>query len=256
MRTVTAVLLLVPMAALASSPFDGTWKTRVGSMKVTGAPDTFLIVDGVYTCSSCTPVIRIPADNEPHAVTGHPYYDAVAVMVVSPSEVDIVDSKAGNPVYTIVYTVSADGTILSARLTDRTHAQAAVEAFTARRVAPGPGGSHAVSGSWQPDQLSEANDALRTIVFVMTPADFSMQWNGESYDAKFDGNEYPVSGDTGHTTVTVRKIDDRTVEETDRREGKVTDEIHMSASKDGKTLEVTDKDMQHGQTTTVTLDKQ
>jgi hypothetical protein len=90
----------------------------------------------------------------------------------------------------------------------------------------------------------------------MTPADFSMQWNGESYDAKFDGNEYPVSGDTGHTTVTVRKIDDHTVEETDRREGKVTDEIHMSASKDGKTLEVTDKDMQHGQTTTVTLDKQ
>jgi hypothetical protein len=85
---------------------------------------------------------------------------------------------------------------------------------------------------------------------------FSMEWNGQSYDAKFDGKEYPVTGDPGHTVVTLKRIDDNTVEETDRRNGKVTDEIRIAAAKDGKTIDVTDKDPVHGQTTTYTLEKQ
>jgi hypothetical protein len=83
-----------------------------------------------------------------------------------------------------------------------------------------------------------------------------MQWNGQTYDAKFDGKEYPITGDPGHTKVTLKKIDDNTVEETDHRMGKVTDEIRLSAAADGKTLTLTDKDVQHGQTSTVTFDKQ
>ncbi len=50
--------------------------------------------------------------------------------------------------------------------------------------------------------------------------------------------------------------DANTVEETDHRGGKVTDEIRLATSKDGKTLEVTDKDVVQGQTTTLTFEKQ
>jgi len=38
-------------------------------------------------------------------------------------------------------------------------------------------------------------------------------------------------------------------------DGKVTDEIRIAAAKDGKTVDVTDKDMRRGQTTTYTLEK-
>ena len=256
MKTALSVLLLLPGAALAGSDFDGTWKTRLDSMKVSGTPDTFQVAGGTYLCSSCTPIIQVPADGAPHPVSGHPYYDSVAVQVISPTSVEIIDRKLGHEVYDMTYVVSPDGATLTAKLSDKSGAQVAMLTFTARRVAAPPAGAHAVSGSWQPDQLSAANDAVRTISYRMTPEDFSMQWNGQSYSAKFDGNQYPVAGDPAHTTVTVRKIDEHTVEETDRREGQVTDEIRMAAAPDGRTMVVTDQDMQHGQTTTMTLEKQ
>jgi hypothetical protein len=90
----------------------------------------------------------------------------------------------------------------------------------------------------------------------MTADGFHMHWNGQSYDAKFDGEEYPIVGDPGRTTVSLKKIDANAVEEIDHRQGKVVDEIRVAASKDGKTIAVTDKDIAHGQTTTYTLDKQ
>jgi hypothetical protein len=68
--------------------------------------------------------------------------------------------------------------------------------------------------------------------------------------------EYPVHGDPGNTTVKVKKLNDHTVEEIDSRRGKVTDEIHLAAASDGKSIEVTDNDVVHHQITTFTLDKQ
>jgi hypothetical protein len=56
--------------------------------------------------------------------------------------------------------------------------------------------------------------------------------------------------------VTVKRVDDHTVVETDKRNGRVTDEVRLAAAKDGKTLEITDKDLVAGQTITLTLDKQ
>ena len=83
-----------------------------------------------------------------------------------------------------------------------------------------------------------------------------MHRNGQSYNAKFDGSKYPVQGDPGKTMVTVKRLSDTTVQETDYRSGEVTDEIHLAAAKDGKTIEVTDNDLIHHQITTFTLDKQ
>jgi hypothetical protein len=56
--------------------------------------------------------------------------------------------------------------------------------------------------------------------------------------------------------VTVKRLNDRTVDETDHRQGKVTDEIRLAAASDGNTIEVTDNDVIHHQITTFTLEKQ
>src|SRR4029077_20470982 len=116
--------------------------------------------------------------------------------------------------------------------------------------------AHSMSGTWQPDQMSQGNDALRTVSYEMKGDPFSMHWNGQSYDAKFDGEEYQVTGDPAHTVVTLKRIDANTVEETDHRMCKVTDEIRIAASKDGKTVDVTDKEVVHGQQKTFTLEKE
>ena len=255
MRILLSALLLLPAAALASSAFDGTWKTNLDSMKVTGKPDVYLLANGEYTCSSCDPELKVKADGVAHKVTGHAYYDTAMVKVTSPNSDEIVLKHADKEFARIAETVSADGTTLTSRFTNHVGEKVVTGEVVEKRIASGPPGSHAVSGSWQQQGL-KGNDALRTVQYEMTPEHFVMHWNGTSYDAKFDGNEYPVIGDPGHTVVTVKRIDANTVQEIDHRQGKVVDEIRLAAAKDGKTIDVTDKDLAHGQTTTYTLEKQ
>jgi hypothetical protein len=249
-------LLLLPATALASSAFDGTWKTRIDSFKISGKPDVFAVADGTYTCSSCVPQVKVKADGTDQKVSGHAYYDSVAVKVLSPTSVHITHKLAGKEVTTVTYTASADGATLNGKFTDNTGAKTATGAFTETRVAPAPAGAHAISGSWQAAQVTAGNDVTRTVSYSMTAEAFAMHWNGQSYEAKFDGKEYPVTGDPGQTSVTLKRLDDNTVMETDHRLGRVTDEIRMAAAKDGKTIDVTDKDVLRGQTVTFTLEKQ
>ena len=255
MRIITTTLLLLPAAALASSAFDGTWKQNMQSTRVMGRPEVLLLNDGEYTCSSCDPELKVKADGAVHPVSGHAYYDAVSVRVVSPTTVDSTLMQGGKVFARLTETVSADGKTLTTKFTNHSGQKVMSGQTTAMRVANGPSGSHAISGSWQQDQV-QGNDTYRTVQLAMTADGFSWHQNGQGYDAKFDGKEYPVVGDPGHTTVTLKKIDATTVEEIDHRQGKVVDEIQMDAAQDGKTVKVTDRDLAHGQTTSFTLDKQ
>jgi hypothetical protein len=256
MRIAIAALTLVPGAVLASSAFDGTWKLRADSAKTTGRADQFQVLEGMYTCSSCVPEVKVKADGSDQKVEGHDYYNTIAVVVVSPSTLHLIQKKDGKRTLSVSYEVSTDGKTLTAKFEDYTGSQVSTGTLTETRRAVGPPGSHRVSGSWQPEQLHEANEAARTYAYEMTNDQFSMHWNGLSYNAKFDGNKYPVHNDPGKTMVKVKKLSDSTVEETDYREGKVTDEIRLAAAKDDKTIEVTDNDVIHHQITTYTLDKQ
>lgn len=256
-RFVLPAVLLVPAAAFAGSAFDGTWKARMDSIKVSGKPDVYLIENGFYSCASCDPpVAKVAADGAWHKISGHPYYDELMIKIVSPTQVELSQRKNGKSIGTDAIELSADGKTFTGKFTSYAGEKPASGTYTEKRVAAGPSGAHALSGSWLQEQMTSANDALSTVNYAMTPDQFSMKANGQSYEAKFDGHQYPVSGDPGQTKVMLKKLDDRTVEETDYRQGKVVDEIRLAAAADGKSLEITDKDLAHGQTTTITLDKQ
>jgi len=86
-----------------------------------------------------------------------------------------------------------------------------------------------------------------------------LQWsdpNGASYDAKFDGKDYPMQGDIGHTMVSLKRIGDDTIEETDKQDGKVVGVSRMTVSKDGKSMKVEYDNKQRGTTTTFMMEKQ
>jgi len=254
---ISTALLLLPAAALAASGLDGSWKLRLDSLKVTGKPDSYVIVDGMYSCSSCAPAIaKVPADGAFHKIDGHAYYDEIAIKVVNPNTVEISTKQKGKLMGTDTATVSADGKTLNGKFTGYAGTEPVTGTYTETRTAPGPAGSHAISGSWLQSQINSGNDALRNVDYAMSANGFTMKSNGQSYDAKFDGKQYPVAGDPGHTMVTLKKVDDNTVEETDYRQGKAVDEIHLAAAKDGKTVQLTDKDLVHEQTTTMIFDKQ
>ena len=60
------------------------------------------------------------------------------------------------------------------------------------------------------------------------------EWTG-----KFDGKDYPVSGDPNSDTRSVKKIDDHTLEFTAKRAGKVTTSGRIIVAADGKSRTVT-----------------
>jgi hypothetical protein len=61
---------------------------------------------------------------------------------------------------------------------------------------------------------------------------------GRSFAAKLDGTEAPYKGSDEFTTVTLKEIDDHTIEESDRRGGKVVKISLWSISHDGMTMHV------------------
>src|SRR5262249_3840855 len=63
-------------------------------------------------------------------------------------------------------------------------------------------------------------------------------WNGKSvhneWTGKFDGKDYPITGNPYANMRSYKKIDDRTLEVTVTKDGKVTTDARIVVSADGK----------------------
>jgi hypothetical protein len=256
MRGLFALALLIPAIAIAKSPFDGTWKTRLDSLQFSGKPDVYELNNGMYDCKSCAPPYKIKADGSEQPVPEHDYLDHQSVKVLGPSSIELTDKKGGKVMGTMTMTVSADGSKLTGKFTSYVGDKPFDGGFTEKRVGPVASGAHAISGSWQTDSMTDMSDVARTVTLQSTPNGLKMVWNGQTTDAKFDGKEYPTVGDPGKTMVTLKKISDSQIEETDRRRGKIFDVVVWTIAADGKTINCVDTDPVHGTKTTYIVEKQ
>jgi hypothetical protein len=59
------------------------------------------------------------------------------------------------------------------------------------------------------------------------------------YTAQYDGKEYPITGNANADTVALKQVNDRTVEATLKKGGKVVTNARRVVSTDGKTLTLT-----------------
>jgi len=255
MKKLLTLLCFAPSLVLAGTAFDGTWKTKENSVKVSGPPDAYEISQGMYRCTSCVPQIIVKADGTDQKVSGHDYFDSIAIKIVNDHAVETTRKKGGKIMGTDAVSVSADGKTLTEKWVDYTGAQPAKGTTDSKRLTAGLAGSHAISGTWQQNQFSGGSDSLVTVKYESTADGLKMVWNGQSYDAKFDGKEYPTKNDPGNTMVSLKRVDANTIEETDRRGGKVTDIIRTVVSADGKSVSVEDVDQVHNTKMTYTMTK-
>ena len=79
---------------------------------------------------------------------------------------------------------------------------------------------------------------------------------GESYTAKMDGKDYPVKGTYTYNSVSLKRIDDRTIERTDKRDGKVIEVSKITVEPDGKTMTVFQTNKLTDRTSTWVAEKQ
>ena len=249
-------LPFLPALAAAASPFDGTWVWDATSAQLPDRPDVYVLVQGVYTCKSCVPEITSRADGADHPVSGHPYADSIAVSIVDPHTVKAIYKKGGKVTGIDQLTVSDDGKSLQEHYED--HSESAPSSFHTllKRVAPGAAGAHALSGSWQATQFESVSENATTYTVKVTKEAISFyDIRGTGYDAKFDGKDYPMTADIGHTMVSVKRLDERTIEETDKHDGKVDSVFRMTVAADGKTAQYVVEDRRHGTTSRGTLHK-
>jgi hypothetical protein len=254
-----SMTLLMPTLVVAQSVFDGTWKVDLKTAKFPEKPDVYLLQNGLYQCKTCVPPIEVQADGQDHQVSGHPYYDTVNIKVTDDRTIEETDKKNGKTVATSRTWVSEDGNTLMFDFTDSSYTNAAPVTGKGQetRVAKGPAGSHAVSGSWRMAKIDAYSDNALSVTYRVTGDSLAMtNPTGQSYTARLDGTEAPYHGDPGTTSVSVKKAGSNVLEETDKRDGKVISVARMTVSADGKTMRIVLDDKLHGTHTEATATKQ
>jgi hypothetical protein len=259
-KLIVLVLALPVTMAWAQSPFDGTWKADLSKLKFPEKPDVFELKDGRYKCSTCIPKkIDVAADGQDQKVTGNPYIDTISVKVEDPKTVEIVAKKDGKLVGKEQDVVSEDGNQFTSDWTGRNTPDGPEMSVKAvhKRVAKGPSGAHSLSGSWHTEKATDASQSIVTITFRGIDNGLEMSApNGTSYSAKFDGKDYPYKGDPGVTTVSLKRIDDRHVQESDKENGNTVAVVDITVAPDGRTMTSVINDKRAGTTFTVVSDKQ
>lgn len=242
-------LLLVPVFAMAQNAFDGTWKVDLNKVDFPKKPDEYLLQNGMYECKTCVPPVKVKADGSDQPVSGHPYYDSAAIKVVSDHEIEETDKKNGKVVATSQSTVSSDGDTMTSTFSDSSNTNAApvTGKAEAKRVAKGPAGSNAISGSWRTTKMENLSDNGLMWTYKVNGDELTMtNPTGQTYTAKLNGAEAPMKGDPGVTSVSVKMRGKDTLEETDKREGKVIGISKNTISSDGKTMKIEYEDKLHG----------
>ena len=78
---------------------------------------------------------------------------------------------------------------------------------------------------------------------------------GATYTAKLDGTDSPFKGSYSTDTVSVKKIDAHTIEETDKRGGQVVEVDKLTVSANGKTMTVVETNKLTDRTSTYVATK-
>jgi hypothetical protein len=258
MKKLLFVVLLAPLSAWGQTAFDGTWRLDLSKTQLPKKPDIYLLQNGTYKCETCAPPYEVKADGQDHKITGHPFFDTLSIRVVNDKTVELTEKKNGKIVGTDKSTVSEDGNQLVDEFTWQPEASNKQQSGKAAstRVAKGPAGSHAISGSWRGEKLQDFSQEALILTYKSAGDGLTMKaGTGESYDAKFDGKDYPFKGDPGVTSVSLKKINANTIEETDKRDGKVIFVSRMTISPDGKTMKIDVDDKLHGTTSSYVASK-
>jgi glucose dehydrogenase len=245
------MLLLAPVLVLAQTAFDGTWKIDMKKAEFPKKPDEYLLQNGMYECKTCAPPVKIKADGQDQTVAGHPYYDTAAIKVISDHAIEETDKKNGKVVTTSKTTVSPDGNTLMLEFSDSSDTNAAPVTGKGEetRVAKGPAGSNAISGSWRISKFETISDNAITWTYKVNGNELTMNTpTGQSYTAKLDGTAAPYKGDPGTDGVSVKMMGKNTLEETDKLGDKVISVSKMTLEPDGKTAKIAVEDKLHGTT--------
>lgn len=242
------IALAAPTVAMAQSAINGTWKLDVGALPLDIRTNVWILQGGRYQCKSCTPPIDVKADGSDQPTPGQSY-DTISIRILNDHAIRLIEKKNGQIDSDEKFTISPDGNTC----TDEFASWKA----TMIRVAKGPAGSHAISGSWRPVKTESVSDAGLLILYKLEGDILTMSRpTGLRYKAKLDGTVAPYEGDPEKHGVSIRRVDADTFEETDELNGKPTSVMRMTVAPDGKSMTILERNIEPGTRSRFTATKQ
>jgi hypothetical protein len=216
----------------ADSPFIGKWKLNPAKSQFAGTTMT---------------IEQLPSGEIQMTAEGQSYkfridgkeYPAFWGMTATWKQVDSstweAAYKQGSMTTTSVTKISADGKTMTEKSTGKKpNGEDLLETATWERVSGGPG----LLGKWKSAKVQTTTESWE----ISANGDDGLTMKVVDYDAvcklKFDGKDYPCIGPTmpKNFTIAARKVGPRTVEFTDKLDGKPAFSDVFTVSPDGKTL--------------------
>ena len=257
MKALTLCALLLPLAALADSPFDGTWVAKDESQVMDPKPYVLSLASGVFENKTAVPPNQGegrrdgPAGDGPRDLR-HGRGEERWRRLVRRDRQEGRQDHGHEQLRGVGGRKDADPEV---DRPERNRDSERREPLHARRA--GPAGAHAAWGSWRITKSQNTSANARTITYKSTPDGMSYSTpTGQSYTAKFDGKEVPVAGDPGGTTVSLKKVNANTFVKTNQVKGKVVEVDHWTVGPDGKTMKVEWERKDSGRKGSAVFDKQ
>lgn len=251
----TGLLLALASPALSASPFDGVWKADLAATKADPKSEFLLLKDGSYTCSACTPELRLAADGRAHPTPGRDRADAMSATILDDRTMRVASFKDGKKFAEFTRTLAPDGQIMTTVWQSQDAVTGRWKSTTSRmrRVGPAPPGSFAQSGYWVPIVESTGREIVLTL--RISQGRLTMRDNDDAhYTAAFDSKPVAITGDPG-ATAALRWLDRRSFEESNTVRGRPT-AINIYRLVDAKTLSIASRNVRSGYTDTYILRKQ
>jgi hypothetical protein len=219
----------------ADEPFAGTWKLNTEHSQVNAFLEKIEdLGENKYRFTIGDSVEEIVLDGQEHPTS----YGTWALKQEGPNKWTSVDKVNGKIYSTAVWTVSDDEKIFtSVTETPQADGSTARSEFKAKRLT----GESGLVGSWGRMETKRRAPADWVIQpYEKDGLSFTSQSSKEHFSVKFDGKDYPDEGPSvpAGSTVSGRRLDERTIELYGTTKGTLTYSEHLQVSDDRKTMGV------------------
>jgi hypothetical protein len=221
----------------ATDPLAGTWKLNPAKSKLTDQMKVTEAGPNTYT-------LNFSGDNTETVVadgTDQPglFGSTASITVLSPHRWKMMRKMDGKVTISAIWELSDDGNTLTDHFTGyRADGSTSNLLYKYARIEGGSG----FAGTWESTQ-EEVNSSFEMQIKPYADGGLSVIYPAQkmSKNIKFDGKDYPAEGPnlpSGYGT-SGKRLNDQSVELTDKINGKVLDTQQVEASPDGKTLTIT-----------------
>ena len=195
MKFLIPLALLAPAVSMADSPFAGTWVVKPELTTFQERPLELMIERGAYRRSDCAAPLELPANGSDQPVKGQPLFDQMLVRLVDRRRVEVVQRMAGKITWKGVYTVSKDQRSMMLEFDDERASKAVTGVMQYARQGNPLSGAHALSGSWQPERVTQLSASALTMTILEKDRGFAVAWSdGRSAESPLDAKYYPLNG--------------------------------------------------------------